>query len=116
MKNFLTTITLTIILLCVEISMTSCDKNIIDTNVTEICVHNIKTGKELVISNKDSINTIVFDINSCRQEFCIFMPSHEMVCKYKNQESKTILIKGNVLKIDGVPYKRTTDDAIIDLP
>ena len=88
------------ILLCI----TGCQRNIVEIDAMEISVKNLNNNQIYKITDEDEIYKIIDNINSSEKEFCIFIPDIELVFAYIDGKKKTVLIKKNRLKMDGVSY------------
>ena len=84
--------------------MTGCQKHIIEANVREVYIEILETIQLYKIPCKEEINKMIYNINSSKREFCIFIPNVKAVLIYRNNKKEIILINGNKFKIDGITY------------
>ena len=92
------------VIVFVLICMTGCQKHIVEANVREVYIEKLETNQIYKITCKEEINKIIYNINSSKREFCVFIPNVKVVLIYRNNKKKIILINGNKLKIEGVTY------------
>ena len=84
--------------------MTGCQKHIVEATVREAYIEKLETNKIYKITCKEEINKIIYNVNSSKREFCIFIPDVKVVLIYRDNKKRIILIKGNKFKIDGITY------------
>ena len=99
--------TIKTILFVVVLGITgSCKNTLVEPDVVEIAVKDRETGQIQSITDKDSLERIVANVNSNKKEFCIFNAQKEMTLKYKSKKDVSILINsnGHYFKIDGKTY------------
>ena len=84
--------------------MTGCQKHIVETNVREAYIEKLETNQIYKITCKEEINKIIYNVNSSKREFCIFIPDVKVVLIYRDNKKRIILINGNKFKIDGITY------------
>lgn len=92
-------------LLCIA----GCQKNIVERNAMEISVEDLKNNQTHKIVKENEIATIIDKINSSKKEFLIFKPDVKLVFTYSNGNKKIVLVKKNMLKIDGISYINKSD-------
>lgn len=95
-------------ILCIMLilSITGCKSQIINNkDIKSIIVENVNTAQKIEITDHSQVAQLLKIINSSSREFYIFMPDYRVTILYANNEKKEILLKGVMLKIDGVPYK-----------
>ena len=93
-----------LVFFCILLCITGCQRNIVETDAMEISVKNLDNNQVYKITDEDEICRITDNINSSEKEFCIFKPDMELELAYCDGKKKTVLIKKNRLKMDGVSY------------
>ena len=84
--------------------MTGCQKHIVEANVREAYIEKLATNQIYKITCKEEINKIIYNINSSKREYCVFIPNVKVVLIYGSNKKRIILINGNKFKIDRVTY------------
>ena len=80
--------------------MTGCQKHVVEANVREAYIEKLETNQIYKIACKEEeINKIIYNINSSKREFCVFIPNVKVVLIYGNNKKRIILINGNKFKI-----------------
>ena len=75
--------------------MTGCQKHIVEANVREAYIEKLETNQIYKITCKEEINKIIYNVNSSKREFCIFIPDVKVVLIYRDNKKRIILINGN---------------------
>ena len=99
-----------ILIACALLCIVGCQKNIVERNAIEISVENLKNNQIRKIVNENEIVTIIDKINSSEKDFLIFKPDVKLVFTYSNGNKKIVLVKKNMLKIDGISYINKSDN------
>ncbi len=99
-----------ILIACALLCIVGCQKNIVERNAIEISVENLKNNQIRKIVNENEIVTITDKINSSEKDFLIFKPDVKLVFTYSNGNKKIVLVKKNMLKIDGISYINKSDN------
>lgn len=99
-----------ILFLFTVLCLVGCKKNIVERNAIEISVENLKNNQIHKIVKENEIATIIDKINSSKKEFLIFKPDVKLVFTYSNGNKKIVLVKKNMLKIDGISYINNSDE------
>jgi hypothetical protein len=88
------------------LSFVGCKSQIINNkDIGSIIVEDVNTAQKISITDNSQIAQLLKIINSSSREFYIFVPDYRVTILYANNEKKELLLKGVMLKIDGVPYK-----------
>ena len=99
-----------ILIACALLCIVGCQKNIVERNAIEISVENLKNNQIRKVVNENEIVTITDKINSSEKDFLIFKPDVKLVFTYSNGNKKIVLVKKNMLKIDGISYINKSDN------
>ena len=76
------------IIVFMPICMTGCQKHIVEANVREAYIEKLETNQIYKITCKEEIDKIIYNINSSKREFCIFIPNVKAVLIYRNNKKK----------------------------
>lgn len=84
-----------------------------ENSIESIVIEERKTGSRIKIIDQSQISQLLKVINSSRKEFGIFKGNYIITILYRNKEIKTILIEGDMLKIDGITYRMSKKNTLI---
>ena len=88
------------------LSIIECKAQIIESKgIENIIIENINTTQRITITDNSQITQLLKIINSSSREFYIFIPNYRIIISYVNNKKKVVLLKGMMLKIDGISYK-----------
>ena len=88
------------------LSIIECKAQIIESKeIKNIIIENINTTQRITITDNSQITQLLKIINSSSREFYIFIPNYRITISYVNNKKKVVLLKGMMLKIDGISYK-----------
>jgi hypothetical protein len=102
-----------LIMMSVMLTMQKCSNNteiIESSSVQQILILVDSTsanpyGSEKKIIDKESISSIVKQLNSCSLEPIKFYPTHRIRIIYNNGVEEVVLLNGNVMKYKGHTYR-----------
>ena len=102
-------------LLLIVLSLTSC-KTVLTTkkNIEKITIEELSSKKEIEIYDSSEIEKIVKKVNRCYREPYIFRAEYELNIWYKDSTSIDILVKDNIIKINGLTYRTKKLKNVID--
>ena len=74
-------------------------------SIENIIIRETNSDLRIDISDKTQISQLLKYINSSSREFFIFKAKYTITISYGDKTTKTILLKDEMLKIDGVTYR-----------